>query len=206
MSPCHARTPAQAADSLKSKLRLRQPYEPPRRSAPYDAEPGYYEPGALWLYGNVRTLWGRLACAASALGPPHHLPDELDEVERQAREHVFRGRTLVCGVHSPAHRRAAAVPLRWGSPRVVVVSGGFFHHLGPSLDEEPFPEGRLWRAGFDPATDLAVSRRAPGKKPTFALHNPAVDRAVSLLAAGRWPGLNSPLDPLTPPLPQGDRP
>jgi hypothetical protein len=95
----------------------------------------------------------------------------------------------VCGIHNPAHRRAAIVPLRWGAPRVLVVSGGFCFHLGVKLNQEPFRAARLWRYQWDPTTDLIISRRAPEKKPTFALHNPTVDRMIGQITRGEWPGL-----------------
>ena len=108
------------------------------------------------------------------------------------------GKVLVCGIHSPAHQRVAVVPLRWGSPRIVVLSGGFFHHLGADLREEPFRSARLWRYAWDPSTDLAVSRRPPESLPTYARHNPAVDRLVEAIALRNWPGLSSPSDLLGP--------
>jgi hypothetical protein len=81
------------------------------------------------------------------------------------------------------------VPLRWGAPRIVVVSGGFKYHLGPDLKDEPFRAARLWRYEFDRRTDLIVSRRAPDKLPTYASHNPTVDRLIARLALRQWPGL-----------------
>ncbi|MGV3615290.1 MAG: hypothetical protein ACO1SV_08145 [Fimbriimonas sp.] len=157
----------------------------------------------LWLYGNVRLLQANVAHVAAALGPPDHLPDELDSVERESERLVLEGKVLVCAVHSPAHQRAALVPLRWGSPRIVVFSGGFLHHLGSDLDDEPFRAARLWRYAWDASTDLAVSRRAPGKLPTYARHNATVDRLVEALALRRWPGVSSPSDLLSPCLRQG---
>jgi hypothetical protein len=170
----------------------------PRRSAPYSVEPGYYDHGQLWLYGNVRLLHGQLAYVATCAGPPIHRPAELEAIEREAEAIVLDSKILVCGIHNPSHQRAAIVPLRWGAPRILVVSGGFKHHLGQHLNDEPFRAARLWRYAFDPLTDLIVSRRAPAKLPTFALHNPTVDRMVAILAMGQWPGLSSPVDPLTP--------
>lgn len=200
MSLVEVRTGGRSASSPPTGLRLRRMAEAPRRTAPFDVEPGYYEAGALWLYGNVRLLWGRLAYISAACGPDVHRPNELDAIERDAEHLVLEGRTLVCGVHNAAHQRAALVPLRWGAPRVVVFSGGFYHHLGPKLTEEPFRAARLWRYEWDAKTDLAISRRAPEKKPTFASHNPTVDRAIALIARGEWPGLSSPFDSLTAPL------
>lgn len=88
-----------------------------------------------------------------------------------------------CGIHSPAHQNAAVVPLRWGSPRILVLSGGFRYHFGKDLMDEPFRVARLYRFGWDPVTDLAVSRRAPDKLPTYARHNPTVDRLIRALSA-----------------------
>jgi DNA processing protein len=165
---------------------------PPRRTAPYDVEPGYFEPGGLWLYGNSRLLDANLATVIKACGKPLHCPADLDLIELEAEELVLDSRVLVCGVHNPAHQRAAIVPLRWGAPRVLVVSGGFYHHLGKELQDEPFRAARLWRYQFDPRTDLVVSRRSPEKLPTFAWHNPTVDRLIKLLVRREWPGLRAP--------------
>ena len=169
-----------------------------RRSAPYEAEPGYSEASGLWFYGNIRLLHCSLATVPSACGAPYHLPGELDEIERQSEELVLSNKVLVCGIHNAAHMRAAVVPLRWGSPRIIVFSGGFHYHLGRQLNEEPFPAGRLWRDRWDARTDLAVSRRAPEKLPTYASHNVTVDRMVTLIAHQEWPGLFGPTDLLSP--------
>lgn len=154
----------------------------PVRSAPFNHEPGFYIPAGLWLYGNARLLNASLACVEQTFGAPDHSPDELDEIERMAERLVLEGKALVTGIHNPAHMRAAIVPLRWGSPRVLVVSGGFEYHLGQKLDQEPFRAARLWRYQWDPQTDLIVSRRAPEKLPTYAQHNPTMDRLVTKIA------------------------
>jgi len=120
-----------------------------------------------------------LAIISQACGPPDHVPDELDEIERIAEQSILQGKVLVTGIHSPAHMRAAIVPLRWGAPRILVLSGGFKYHLGADLKQEPFRAARLWRYQWDERTDLVVSRRAPDKLPTFARHNPTVDRLMS---------------------------
>ncbi len=172
---------------------------------PYEVEPGYYEPGKLWLYGNVRLLHAKLAHVPNACGRPGHSRVELEEVEKDAERLILEGKVLVTGVHNPAHQRAAIVPIRWGSPRIVVFSGGFQYHLGKELNQEPFRAARLWRFQWDAKTDLAVSLRAPEKLPTYAHHNPTVDRLVAMLALGLWPGLNSPADGLTPTLSQAAR-
>lgn len=115
---------------------------------------------------------------SEAFGLPIHSEQSLDSIERESESVVLNGKTLVTGIHSPAHQRAAVVPLRWGAPRIVVFSGGFFHHLGRELQTEPFRTARLWRYEWDPNTDLAVSLRAPDRLPTFAKHNPTVDRLI----------------------------
>lgn len=158
------------------------------RSIPFDQEPGFYEPAGLWLFGNVRLLCSNLAMIWQALGRPEHAPDELDEIELMAERIVLEGKVLVAGIHSPAHMRAAIVPLRWGSPRILVLSGGFKHHLGEELNQEPFRAARLWRYQWDPRTDLAVSRRAPEKLPTFSRHNAAVDRLVAKIVNREFTG------------------
>ncbi len=169
--------------------RVNEPKAVPKRCAPFDEEPGFYEPAGLWLYGNVRLLDGRLAHISKALWRSDHLPSELDEIEVEAERLILDGRVMVCGMHSPAHQRVAVVPLRWGSPRIMVFSGGFFHHLGEKLDQEPFRAARLWRYAWDPATDLAISRRAPDKAPTFASCNPTVDRLIEKLVARDFAGV-----------------
>jgi len=135
-----------------------------------------------------------MAAIPAAAGPPNQRPFELDEIEQEAEKHVLEGKVLVCGIHSPAHQRAAIVPLRWGSPRIVVFAGGFHAHLGEKLDQEAFRAARLWRYAWDSRTDLAVSRRAPDKLPTYARHNPTVDRLIELIATRKLDGMRSPTD------------
>lgn len=171
---------------------------PPRRSAPFDEEPGFHEESGLWFYGNIRLLHARKFCVAQALGKIHQLPRELDEIERKVEEAVLDSLVLVTGVHNPAHQRAAVVPLRWGAPRILVVSGGFYHHFGEKLNCEPFRSARLWRYEWDSRCDLAISRRAPHKLPTYAQLNRTVDRLVSLIAHDQCPGICSPVHSLTP--------
>jgi hypothetical protein len=173
-------------------IRFRRGVIPPRRTAPFDVEPGYFEPAGLWFSGNFRLLDGRLAHVPGASGPNQHRPRELDAIEKETEELVLDGKVLVCGIHSYAHQRSAIVPLRWGAPRIVVLSGGFKYHLGDDLKDELFRAARLWRYQFDPKTDLVVSRRAPDKKPTYASHNPTVDRLITMLAERDWVGLRTP--------------
>lgn len=173
---------------------------PARRCTRYQDEPSYYEAGGLWLYGNVRLLHGKLSCVEGSLGPGPWDRAALDEIEQEAERRILSAEILVCGVHNEAHQRAAVVPLRWGAPRVIVFSGGIRVHLGSDLKNEPFRAARLWRYQWDPNTDLAVSRRAPTKLPTFSRYNATVDRLIRALSEGTWRGLSSPVDPLTAPL------
>lgn len=149
----------------------------------YAQEPGFYADAGLWLYGNVRLLDGRLTHIEQALGKPSHSATDLVQIEREAEQYVLGGKVIVSGVHNPAHQRVAIVPLRWGAPRILVLSGGFEHHLGKELKDKPFRAARLWRYQFDECIDLVISRRAPDRKPTFALHNPTVDRLIEKIAA-----------------------
>lgn len=129
------------------------------RSAPFESEPGYYEPARLWLYGNVRLLGAQLAAVQMDPDQLSLTPAQMDGIERQAERLVLDGHALVTGIHNGAHQRAAVVPLRWGAPRVLVLSGGFYHHLGKDLKEEPFRTARLWRYQFDAHIDPVISRR-----------------------------------------------
>lgn len=163
--------------------------ETPRRNAPFEQEPGFYPDAGLWMYGNVRLLVANLASVPLAFGRPNHTPSELDQIERETERMVLEGTVVVTGIHGPAHQRSAIVPLRWGAPRILVLSGGFLYHLGKNLKEEPFRAARLWRYQFDEKTDLVISRRAPAKLPTFAQFNPTVDRLIERIAARQVPGL-----------------
>lgn len=162
---------------------------PPRRDMPFDEEPGFYEPARLWLFGNARLLRGNLVTVDRTFGPPHHSPADLQTIETETEQIILAGGTLVSGVHSPAHQRSAIVPLRWGAPRILVLSGGFKYHLGEDLRQEPFRAARLWRYQWDPKTDLAISWRSPEKQPTFARHNPTVDRLILRIVQRSLPGL-----------------
>jgi len=150
-------------------------------ASPYAVAPTYHPDSKLWFYGNVRLLRGCLATVQ------YHRC--LSDIEREAEGLVLGGRTLVAGVHNNAQRQAAIVPLRWGSPRIVVFSGGIRYHLGEDLKEEPFRAAKLWRYQWDARTDLAISLRAPDKLPTFSVHNPTVDRLIQAIARKEREGL-----------------
>lgn len=162
------------------------------RSEPFDVEAGFHQLAGLWLYGNWRLLYGNLACVPEAIGPDRHSPAGLNLIDKVATELVLQGRTLVSGIHNVAHRQVVIAAFTWGSPLIVVLSGGFHYHLGSELDQQPFAAGRLWRYNWDPVSDLVVSRRAPDKLQTYARHNPTVDRLIAKLAEKEWPGLPSP--------------
>ena len=151
--------------------------------------PHFFPDAGLWVYGNSHLLGAALASIPRAFGPPSHNHSDLDLIEREAEKAVLGGKTLVTGIHSPAQQGVAIVPLRWGSPRILVLSGGISYHLGPTLKEEPFRAARLWRYQFDESTDLVISRRAPEKLPTFARFNPTIDRLIDRIVTHQIPGL-----------------
>ncbi len=117
----------------------------------------------------------------AALGSRPRSERDLREIEEEAERQVLGGKILVCGIHGEAHQRAAVVPLKWGSPRIVVMRGGFLTHLGQDLRKEPFQEARLWRYEWDPSTDLAVSRRPPALSLPRSVHSRQVDRIIRAL-------------------------
>ncbi|MBS1702867.1 MAG: hypothetical protein JST12_14480 [Armatimonadetes bacterium] len=150
--------------------------------------PRYDEELRLWLYGNENLLNGPLSPVLSAFQIPPFTEHQLDQIEEEAHVLVLSGRILVTGINHPGFQRSAIVPLRWGAPRVLCLSGGFYRHLGPDLNQEPYPAARRWRYEFDPTSDLVVSRREPNKRPTYALHNPTIDKLIldlCLLAQAR---------------------
>jgi DNA processing protein len=168
--------------------RVKTHLTPPKRTAPFRVEPGYYEPAKLWLYGNASLLKSNLACVDRCFGKPIHAPDELERISTDAMNLVLDSKVLVAGIHNIAHQRAAVVPLRWGAPRILALSGGFYCHLGMDLINEPFRAARLWRHRFDPETDLVISLRAPDRLPTFSRHNPTVDRLIQKVVEHDLPG------------------
>jgi DNA processing protein len=126
----------------------------PRQIEGLDKDP----PGLLYLYGNTRLLDSRTFCVMSSR---KSAPSALDLIEKLAEEGVLSGKTLVTGDDTPEYQRSAVVPLRWGSPRILVLDRGLFKALGPDLTDETFRTARLWRYKFDPQTDLAISAIHP---------------------------------------------
>lgn len=169
------------------------PTQPTGRSLPYDIEPGFYEPGDVWMYGNVKLCSSNLTFVEEALGEPTYTDGRLGRAERQAEELVLQDKVLVSGIHNPVHQRVALVPLRWGAPRIMIFSRGIRYHLGSDLKQEPFRTARLWRYEWDHNTDLAISRRQPDNLPTYSIYNPTIDRMVRELVEGRLKGFDSPL-------------
>lgn len=126
----------------------------PARLETMDPDP----PAALYFHGNQRLLEGKTFSVLSSRNAP---PADLDRIESLAEEGVLNSEILVAGHNRPEYMRAAVVPLRWGSPRILCLDRGLFSALGEELNEEPFAAARLWRYQFDKTTDLAISPVGP---------------------------------------------
>ena len=140
----------------------------------FDPDP----PGVLFAYGNL----GLLARPSfTVLASRGSLPRHLDHIERLAEEGVLAGEVLVAGHDRPEYQRAAVVPLRWGSPRILCLDQGLFRVLGEDLRNEAFRAARLWRYEFDPRTDLCVSPFRP-EAGFVGVNNKIRDRLVAAFA------------------------
>ncbi|MBL8061034.1 MAG: DNA-processing protein DprA [Chthonomonas sp.] len=117
-------------------------------------------PGILFYFGNHKLLNSK---TFAILSSRKSSPSALDYAEKLAEEGVLAGEILVTGHGTPEYERAAVVPLRWGSPRIMCLDRGLFDSLGPELKDEPFRAARLWRYQFDRKTDLAISLAHPEK-------------------------------------------
>ncbi len=117
-------------------------------------------PGVLFFYGNHRIMEAKTFTVLSSRSSS---PSALNLVEKLTEEGVLQGDVLVTGHDTPEYQRAAVVPLRWGSPRVLCLDRGLFDCLGEELKDEPFRAARLWRYQFDAKTDLAISLAHPEK-------------------------------------------
>ncbi|MBI5705465.1 MAG: hypothetical protein HZC36_00575 [Armatimonadetes bacterium] len=115
-------------------------------------------PAALFFYGNMRLLEGR---TFSVLSSNHGDSEALNRIERLAESGVLNSEILVTGHNRAEYMRAAVVPLRWGSPRILCLDRGLIPALGETLSEEPFAAARLWRYKFDPTTDLVATPASP---------------------------------------------
>ncbi|MCB8932612.1 MAG: hypothetical protein H6534_04135 [Chthonomonadaceae bacterium] len=102
-------------------------------------------------------------------------------MEERVEKGVLDAEVLVSGHDRPEYQRAAVVPLRWGSPRVLCLDRGLFQALGEDLREEPFRAARLWRYQFDPGTDLVVSPFRP-EAHYVGVNNQVRDRLVACLS------------------------
>lgn len=115
-------------------------------------------PTVIYLYGNRALLERETFTAFASRRPP---PRAMERLERAVEKWVLRPSVLVGGHSTPAYQRAAVVPLRWGTPRILVFDCGIFRALSDTLDSEPFRTARLWRYNFDPKMDLVVSESHP---------------------------------------------
>ncbi|MBI1755833.1 MAG: hypothetical protein HYR64_01840 [Fimbriimonas ginsengisoli] len=140
----------------------------------FDPDP----PGVLFLYGNMGLLDGR---TFAVLSSRKSLPADHELIERLVEEGVLAGEVLVCGHDTPEYQRAAVVPLRWGSPRILCLDRGLFRVLGENLRDEAFRAARLWRYEFDPSVDLVVSPFRP-ESDFIGVNNKQRDRLVASLA------------------------
>jgi DNA processing protein len=146
----------------------------PRRVEEFCKNP----PGFLVLYGNRKVLQTGTFAALASRGADSA---DLETIERTVEKGILEGKTLVTGTNTPTYQRAAVVPLRWGSPRILPLDRGIFHVFGESLEEEAFPAARLWRHRFDPLTDLAIGPFRPDDD--FAPgHNKTRDELVFALS------------------------
>lgn len=146
----------------------------PRQIEEMDTDP----PGALFLYGNTRLMTAR---TFAVLSSRHTQPAGLDQLEKLTEEGVLAGEVLVTGENTPEYQRAAIVPLRWGSPRILCLDRGLFVSLGEDLNQEPFRAAKLWRYEFDPKTDLVVSAFKPDAG-FIGVNNQVRDRLVACLS------------------------
>lgn len=146
------------------------------------AKPAFLKSHGLWVYGNPRLLKAKRAYVPKVCFGDENNPQDLIDIAMETNRLVFEGYVIVSGIHNRLHRQAALVPLRWGSPRILVISGGFTHFFGDNFEEEPFPLAKRWRDCWDPRVDLAVSAQDPDARPCLARNIPAVNRLVQKLA------------------------
>ncbi|MBL8047571.1 MAG: DNA-processing protein DprA [Chthonomonas sp.] len=132
-------------------------------------------PALLFLYGNMRLLNTKTFAVMSSRKSPMAY---LEQIEKLAEEGIEHSEVLVAGHDTKEYQRAAIVPLRWGSPRILVLDMGMFAALGENLDDEPFRTARLWRYKFDPQTDLVVS----AINPVWTTHPAANSKRDGLIA------------------------
>jgi DNA processing protein len=135
-------------------------------------------PTVLYAYGN-RGLLERATFAAFSSRKTSQRG--LERMERVVEKWVLKPSVLVAGHSTPAYQRSAVVPLRWGSPRIMVLDCGVYTALSEDLTTEPFRTARLWRYNFDPKTDLVLSACRPGDL-SLGVHNKDRDWLISAIA------------------------
>ena len=135
-------------------------------------------PGVLFFYGNAKLVNARTFTVLASRGTP---PRALEQIEKRVESGVLNAEVLVSGHDRPEYQRAAVVPLRWGSPRILCLDRGLFQALGESLRDEPFRAARLWRYQFDPSTDLVVSPFRP-EAYYVGVNNQVRDRLIACLS------------------------
>jgi predicted Rossmann fold nucleotide-binding protein DprA/Smf involved in DNA uptake len=135
-------------------------------------------PGVLFMYGNLRLLESPTFTVMSSRNSH---PADLEMIERLTEEGVLNNETLVSGHDRPEYQRAAIVPLRWGSPRILCLDRGLFQVLGEDLRTEAFRTARLWRYQFDPKMDLVVTPFRPDAK-FVGINNKLRDRLIGCLS------------------------
>lgn len=117
-------------------------------------------PGVLYFYGNQNLL---KTDTFAVMASRNIAESDLDLIERRTEEGVLAGRILVSAHTKDSYRTSAIVPLRWGSPRILVLDASFYQAHGENLEDEPFRAARLWRYKFDSTTDLAVTWIPPNQ-------------------------------------------
>jgi hypothetical protein len=116
-----------------------------------------------YIYGNEELLTSsRLAHVESVqrLQGQELTKRDILEIEEEAIDLVLDQRKImVTGIHNKAHQVAACVPLRFASPRILVLAfDPRVLWIDKNEDELPelFDEACLWRYRFDPLIDLVL--------------------------------------------------
>lgn len=146
----------------------------PVRIEQFDPNP----PPLIYLYGNGNLLKTKTFSVLASRGAP---PAVRIAIEQWTESAVLAGETLVSGHNTNEYQASAIVPLRWGSPRILVFDRGIFPVLGEDLRSEPFRAARLWRFQFDPHTDLAISPFPPFGS-FLGVNNQIRDRLIASLS------------------------
>ncbi len=130
-----------------------------------------------YIYGNTQLLGSsRLACCESVFKHQEHqlTKRDIEEIEEEAIDLVvYEHKILVTGIHNHAHQVASCIPLRFGSPRILILDfDPRILWVGKAEDDLPelFSPAILWRYWFDPLVDLIlctslspIAKNQPGK-------------------------------------------